>query len=53
MHIPDGFVSVPVAGATGLVSVAALFIALERSHFCGLGCCAYQFSAWEDYSVQN
>ncbi|MCC5624395.1 energy-coupling factor ABC transporter permease [Nostoc sp. CHAB 5715] len=31
MHIPDGFVSVPVAGATGLASVAALFIALERS----------------------
>lgn len=31
MHIPDGFVSVPVAGATGLVSVAALFIAFGRS----------------------
>ncbi|MBC1219446.1 energy-coupling factor ABC transporter permease [Nostoc sp. UCD121] len=31
MHIPDGFVSVPVAGATGLASVAALFIAFERS----------------------
>jgi cobalt/nickel transport system permease protein len=31
MHIPDGFVSVPVAGATGLASVAALLIAFERS----------------------
>lgn len=31
MHIPDGFVSVPVAGATALASVAALFIAFERS----------------------
>jgi cobalt/nickel transport system permease protein len=31
MHIPDGFVSVPVAGATGLASVAALFIACGRS----------------------
>jgi cobalt/nickel transport system permease protein len=31
MHIPDGFVSVPVAGATGLVSLAAIFIAFERS----------------------
>ncbi len=31
MHIPDGFVSVPVAGATSLASVAALFIALKRS----------------------
>ncbi|MCC5646892.1 energy-coupling factor ABC transporter permease [Nostoc sp. CHAB 5824] len=31
MHIPDGFVSVPVAGATGLASVTALFIAFERS----------------------
>ncbi|MEH1867625.1 MAG: energy-coupling factor ABC transporter permease [Nostoc sp.] len=31
MHIPDGFVSVPVAGATGLASIAALFIAFERS----------------------
>ncbi|MEH2048373.1 energy-coupling factor ABC transporter permease [Nostoc sp.] len=31
MHIPDGFVSVPVAGATGLVSAAALFIAFGRS----------------------
>ncbi|MBG1258195.1 energy-coupling factor ABC transporter permease [Nostoc commune] len=31
MHIPDGFVSLPVAGATGLASVAALFIAFERS----------------------
>ncbi|BAT52233.1 Cobalaminbiosynthesis CbiM protein [Nostoc sp. NIES-3756] len=31
MHIPDGFVSVPVAGATGLVSLAGLLIASERS----------------------
>jgi cobalt/nickel transport system permease protein len=31
MHIPDGFVSAPVAGATGLVSMAALFMACERS----------------------
>ncbi|MEH1852056.1 MAG: energy-coupling factor ABC transporter permease [Nostoc sp.] len=31
MHIPDGFLSVPVAGATGLVSAAALFIAFGRS----------------------
>lgn len=31
MHIPDGFVSVPVAGATGLASVAALSIAFGRS----------------------
>jgi cobalt/nickel transport system permease protein len=31
MHIPDGFVSVPVAGATGLASVAALLIACGRS----------------------
>ncbi|OUL27543.1 energy-coupling factor ABC transporter permease [Nostoc sp. 106C] len=31
MHIPDGFVSVPVAGATGLASAAALVIALRRS----------------------
>ncbi|MBN3958020.1 energy-coupling factor ABC transporter permease [Nostoc sp. NMS8] len=31
MHIPDGFVSVPVAGATGLASAAALFIAFGRS----------------------
>ncbi|ODG99539.1 cobalt transporter [Nostoc sp. KVJ20] len=31
MHIPDGFVSVPVAGATSLASVAALFIAFGRS----------------------
>ncbi|MBD2726924.1 energy-coupling factor ABC transporter permease [Nostoc sp. FACHB-892] len=31
MHIPDGFVSVPVAGATGLASIAALFIAFGRS----------------------
>ncbi|MFQ4145442.1 energy-coupling factor ABC transporter permease [Chlorogloeopsis sp. ULAP02] len=31
MHIPDGFVSVPVAAATGALSVAALGIALGRS----------------------
>ncbi len=31
MHIPDGFVSPPVAAATGLVSAAALFIAFGRS----------------------
>lgn len=31
MHIPDGFISPAVAGATGLVSVAALGIALGRS----------------------
>ncbi|AFY46711.1 ABC-type Co2+ transport system, permease component [Nostoc sp. PCC 7524] len=31
MHIPDGFVSVPVAGATGLASFVALFFACERS----------------------
>ncbi|MBD2385628.1 energy-coupling factor ABC transporter permease [Cylindrospermum sp. FACHB-282] len=31
MHIPDGFVSVPVAGATGLASVGALLIAFRRS----------------------
>jgi cobalt/nickel transport system permease protein len=31
MHIPDGFVSVPVASATSLASVAALFIAVQRS----------------------
>ncbi|BCL37338.1 energy-coupling factor ABC transporter permease [Nostoc sp. MS1] len=31
MHIPDGFVSVPVAGATGLVSLAGLLIASARS----------------------
>lgn len=31
MHIPDGFVSLPVAAATGVVSVAALSIALRRS----------------------
>ncbi|MEH1922400.1 energy-coupling factor ABC transporter permease [Nostoc sp.] len=31
MHIPDGFVSIPVAGATGLASAAALFIAFGRS----------------------
>ena len=31
MHIPDGFVSPPVAAATGLVSMAALFIATGRS----------------------
>ncbi|MBE9037768.1 energy-coupling factor ABC transporter permease [aff. Roholtiella sp. LEGE 12411] len=31
MHIPDGFVSPPVAVATGLVSAAALFISFGRS----------------------
>lgn len=31
MHIPDGFVSVPVAGATGLVSLAGLLFASARS----------------------
>ncbi|MBD2628374.1 energy-coupling factor ABC transporter permease [Trichormus variabilis] len=31
MHIPDGFISAPVAGATSLASVAALFIAFGRS----------------------
>ncbi|MDZ7957307.1 MAG: energy-coupling factor ABC transporter permease [Aulosira sp. DedQUE10] len=31
MHIPDGFVSIPVAGATGVASAAALFIAFGRS----------------------
>ncbi|RUR75073.1 energy-coupling factor ABC transporter permease [Chlorogloeopsis fritschii PCC 9212] len=31
MHIPDGFVSVPVAAATGALSVAAMGIALGRS----------------------
>jgi cobalt/nickel transport system permease protein len=31
MHIPDGFVSVPVAAATSLASAAALFVAFERS----------------------
>ncbi len=31
MHIPDGFVSPPVAVATGLASAAALFIACGRS----------------------
>ena len=31
MHIPDGFVSVPVAAATSVVSVAALGVALGRS----------------------
>lgn len=31
MHIPDGFVSPPVAVATGLASAAALFIATGRS----------------------
>jgi cobalt/nickel transport system permease protein len=31
MHIPDGFISPAVAGATGLVSVAALGIASRRS----------------------
>lgn len=31
MHIPDGFLSLPVAGATGLISVATLAAALSRS----------------------
>jgi len=31
MHIPDGFISLPVAGVTGLISVAALGIALKKS----------------------
>jgi cobalt/nickel transport system permease protein len=31
MHIPDGFISPPVAAATSVVSVAALGIALTRS----------------------
>ena len=31
MHIPDGFISVPVAVATSLASAAALFVAFERS----------------------
>lgn len=31
MHIPDGFISPPVATATGVASVAALGIALTRS----------------------
>ncbi|MBD2165690.1 energy-coupling factor ABC transporter permease [Calothrix membranacea FACHB-236] len=31
MHIPDGFVSIPVAGATSVASAAALLIALRRS----------------------
>ncbi|MBD2251926.1 energy-coupling factor ABC transporter permease [Nostoc parmelioides] len=31
MHIPDGFVSVPVAGATGLVSLAGLLFASGRA----------------------
>jgi cobalt/nickel transport system permease protein len=31
MHIPDGFISVPVAGATGLVSAVALVVACGRS----------------------
>ncbi len=31
MHIPDGFISVPVATATGVISVTALGIALKRS----------------------
>jgi cobalt/nickel transport system permease protein len=31
MHIPDGFVSVPVAAATGVISMAGLGIALGRS----------------------
>ncbi|MBD2139028.1 energy-coupling factor ABC transporter permease [Anabaena sp. FACHB-1237] len=31
MHIPDGFVSVPVAGVTTLASMTALFVAMKRS----------------------
>ena len=31
MHIPDGFVSPPVAAATALASVAAVAVALRRS----------------------
>jgi len=31
MHIPDGFLSIPVAGATGLVSAIALVVACGRS----------------------
>ena len=31
MHIPDGFVSVPVAVATSLASIAALSVAVRRS----------------------
>ncbi|WP_339461274.1 energy-coupling factor ABC transporter permease [Nodularia spumigena] len=31
MHIPDGFLSVPVAGATSLVSAVALVVACGRS----------------------
>lgn len=31
MHIPDGFVSVPVAAATGVLSIVGLSIALGRS----------------------
>ncbi|MDB9375664.1 energy-coupling factor ABC transporter permease [Nodularia sphaerocarpa] len=31
MHIPDGFLSVPVAAATGLVSAVALVVACGRS----------------------
>jgi len=31
MHIPDGFISVPVAATTSLASAAALFVAFERS----------------------
>ncbi|AKG22494.1 energy-coupling factor ABC transporter permease [Calothrix sp. 336/3] len=31
MHIPDGFVSVPVAGATGIISAVMIGIALGRS----------------------
>ena len=32
MHIPDGFVSIPVAAVTSVASVAALGIALSRSN---------------------
>ncbi|HLP91012.1 MAG TPA: energy-coupling factor ABC transporter permease [Nostocaceae cyanobacterium] len=31
MHIPDGFVSLPVAGITGLASMGALAVAMTRS----------------------
>ena len=31
MHIPDSFLSIPVAGATGVASVGALAVALGRS----------------------
>lgn len=31
MHIPDGFVSPPIAAATGLITVASVAVALSRS----------------------